>query len=69
MITGETSSLMPTLAGSPEKAELGALLFVPVVVTQGVWTALAVVVQPEGSAGAVTPSKFCVKIAATPPRG
>jgi hypothetical protein len=57
-MTGETSSVKPTVAGSGAKAAFGALLGVVVDVTQGDSEPLAVVVQPAGSAGAATPSKF-----------
>ena len=61
MIAGESSSLTPTLAGSGEKTELGAVSLAAVEVTQADWALLAEVAQPVGNAGAVTPSKFWEK--------
>ena len=46
---------------SGTKAELGEVLFDTVVVVQFDSTPVAEVVQPVGSAGAVTSSKFSVK--------
>jgi hypothetical protein len=57
-MTGETSSVRPTVDGSGAKASFGALTGVVVEVTHGDSEPLAVVVHPAGSAGADTPSKF-----------
>jgi hypothetical protein len=62
-MTGESRRLSPGVAEPPEKAEFGAVLLAVVEVTHKggfpVGGVLAVV-QPAGSAGAVTPSKFSV---------
>jgi hypothetical protein len=55
---GLTSSVLPTLFGSGAKASFGALDGFVVEVTQGTSTPLDAVVQPAGSAGALTASKF-----------
>src|SRR5258706_312481 len=55
---GETSSVLPMLLTSGAKASFGAVSGLVVDVTHGTSTPVAVVVQPAGSAGAVTPSKF-----------
>ena len=55
---GETSSLTPAAVASGEKAELGAESLDEAVVTQFVSEPLLVEVQPPGSAGAATLSKF-----------
>jgi hypothetical protein len=60
-IDGVTSSVLPTLFGSGAKASLDALEGLVVEVTHGLSTPLAAVVQPAGSAGAVTPSKLSEK--------
>jgi hypothetical protein len=54
---GETSSLTPPVDdGSAAKAELGAVSDDEAVVANVIDANVAVVVQPEGSVGAVTPS-------------
>src|SRR5664280_2776800 len=58
----------PMLAGSGENAALGTVSRVVVEVTQLDSAPPAEVVQPAGNAGAVTPSKFCVKVAERAPR-
>src|SRR6478735_5154264 len=58
MNDGEISSVLPTPLGSGAKASLGAVSGVVVDVTHGDSVPVAAVVQPAGSAGAVTPSKF-----------
>jgi len=55
---GEISSVLPTAFGSGAKASFGAVSGVVVDVTHGLSAPVAAVVQPAGSAGAVTPSKF-----------
>jgi hypothetical protein len=55
---GEMSSVLPTPAGSGANASFGAVSGVVVDVTHGDSVPVAAVVQPVGSAGAVTPSKF-----------
>src|SRR6266850_1453151 len=68
-IEGVSSSLIPALAGSGEKAALGALSAVVVDVTQFDCASEADVAQPAGNDGAVTESKFCVNTVAVRPRG
>src|SRR5918911_1134216 len=59
---GETNSVLPTVVGSGANVALGALSTgVLVTDTQADSPPVAAVVQPAGSAGATTPSKFCVK--------
>src|SRR5436190_19545395 len=60
---------MPMLPGSGEKAELGPVSLVEPVVVQDDCAPLMEVVQPAGSPGAFTPSKFCEKRLETAPRG
>ena len=50
--------MLPTAFGSGAKASFGAVSGVVVDVTHGDSAPVAAVVQPAGSAGAVTPSKF-----------
>jgi hypothetical protein len=57
-IAGEINSVLPTDAGSGANASFGAVSGVVVEVTHGDSAPVAVVVQPAGNAGAVTPSKF-----------
>ena len=64
-MVGESNSFTPTVAGSGEKAEFGAVSRAEVEVTQADWAPLAEVVQPAGNAGAVTPSKFWEKTLAS----
>src|SRR2546423_1239172 len=66
MNTGLSSSLMPTAAGSGEKAAFREVSLALVEVVQFDCAPVAEVVQPEGNAGAVTASKFCSKGAASP---
>src|SRR5690242_19713965 len=56
---GEVRSLSPTLAASGANTELGTVSRVLVWVTQVDPAPVKDVVQPDGNAGAVTPSKFC----------
>src|SRR5882672_2827329 len=58
--------LSPRNAGSGAKAEFGAVWFVVVVVIQAVWPPVAVAVQPAGSEGADTLSKFSANVLAWP---
>src|SRR5262245_25325879 len=57
-MTGESSSFSPTALGSGEKAALGDVSLEAVELTQEDWAPVVAVVQPAGSAGAFTPSKF-----------
>src|SRR6478609_1212625 len=56
MNDGEISSVLPTPLGSGANASFGAVSGVVVDVTHGDSVPVAAVVQPSGSAGAVTPS-------------
>src|SRR5262249_30978665 len=56
---GLSSSLSPAAAASAENAELGGVSLVSLEVVQADCEPEATVLQPSGSAGAVTPSKFC----------
>jgi hypothetical protein len=55
---GVINSVLPTAAGSGAKASFGAVSGVVVDVTHGDSAPVDAVVQPAGSAGAVTPSKL-----------
>src|SRR5262245_56299521 len=57
-MTGESSSFRPTKASSVEKAALGAVSLGALALTQEDCSPVAEVVQPAGSEGAITPSKF-----------
>src|SRR5215470_10211395 len=57
-MTGESSSFRPTKAESGEKAALGEVSLEMVELTQLVCSPVAEVVQPVGSEGAFTLSKF-----------
>src|SRR5436305_14708518 len=59
-IVGVINSVLPILVTSGANASLGALAGLVVVVTHGTSIPVAAVVHPAGSAGATTPSKFCV---------
>src|SRR5215469_4659357 len=60
---GETNSVCPTDPASGTKAELGLLEEKPLVLVQAALKPeVTAVVQPEGSAGAVTLSKFSEKL-------
>ncbi len=62
---GETSALAPLLAEFGQKAELGAVSFDAVVVVQLAVAPLTTAeVQPAGSTGEDTASKFCVNVCA-----
>src|SRR6185503_7379351 len=67
-ISGETNSLPPGVVALAPKAPFGGVGGVPAVdVTQRTGPPVGLVlavVQPAGSAGAVTPSKFSVKVGA-----
>ncbi len=58
-MTAESSSLEPTVAAHAVKAELGLVSDKLFVVFQVDNPPPAAVAQPAGSAGLVTPSKFC----------
>src|SRR5215471_5688196 len=58
LMTGESSSFRPTKPGSGEKAALGEVSLGAVELTQSDWAPVEAVVQPAGSEGAFTPSKF-----------
>ncbi len=58
MKAGDTNSLVLVLATSAQNAELGAVSLGELVVNQRDAVLVAEVVQPEGKAGGVTPSKF-----------
>src|SRR3954468_8491164 len=64
---GVISSVLPTPLGSGAKASFGAVSGVVTDVTHGDSVPVATVVQPFGSAGAVTPSKFWPQTAAGVP--
>jgi hypothetical protein len=53
-----TTSVSPIMAGSGAQAAFGALKGDAVDVAHGLSAPVAAVVQPAGSAGGVTPSKF-----------
>src|SRR5262245_46800341 len=57
-MTGESSSFRPTKPDSEEKAALGDVSLEAVELTQLVCSPVAEVVQPAGSEGAFTLSKF-----------
>ena len=60
---GETNSVCAALPVSGTNAELGAELSKPFVVAQVDWIPeVTAVVQPEGKAGAGTPSKFSLNV-------
>ena len=60
-IDGETSSDVPCVFGSGTKTALGAESGIAVSVTKGMICPVAELVQPAGSAGAVTESKLSLK--------
>lgn len=64
---GVTNSVLPTFPGPGAKASFGALKGLVADVTHGTSAPVAALVQPAGSAGATTPSKFSVKVAAVTP--
>src|SRR5215472_7510497 len=68
-MTGESSSFRPTKPGSGEKAALGAVSLGAVELTQEDWAPVAAVVQPTGSEGAITTSKFSENRVASWPIG
>ena len=71
-ITGETRAFSLVLAMSETKTELGVVSDAAVVAVQLLAVPeIFVFNQPAGSAGAVTPSKFCAKdwTSETPPSG
>ena len=57
--------MTPTLVGSGEKAELGEVSLAEADAAQADSAPLVEVAHPAGKAGAVIPSKFCVKTVET----
>src|ERR1041385_4227661 len=67
-IGSEVRSLRPILVGSGVKAAFGGVLLAPATVIQFVRAPVEEELHPEGSAGAVTVSKFWVKAIPSCPR-